>query len=291
MNRTLTGIRGLRVGHWTDPVGRTGCTVILCPPEGCVASAAFVGPSPGTREAALLAPEKRVARIHALLLTGGSAFGLAAADGVVRFLEEQGVGHPTPAGPVPIVPAAVIYDLMLGDPKARPDAEAGYQAAARATDAPVAEGAVGAGAGASAGKYIAPVPTGLGSALVEHRGVRVGALAVVNPVGDVYSPDGRLLAGHGRREAFLEAALGFGHTTLLAVGVEAPIAKAEARQLADAAQGVLGRVIRPSHTPWDGDAAFVLATGRGPQAPLPLLAALVQEAVVEAVVRAATVGR
>lgn len=287
MNDTLTAVAGLRVGHWTHPDARTGVTAVLCPEEGCVASASFAGPSPGTREAALLAPEKRVERVHALVFTGGSAFGLAAADGVVRFLHERGVGHPTRMGPVPIVPAAVIYDLLVGEP-VWPGPQEGYAAAASASADPVASGPVGAGAGATAGKYKTPVPTGLGSALARWRDLCVGALAVVNPVGDVYEPGGRMLAGHGDREAWMRAEpRPAENTTLVALATDAPISKREARMLAEAGQAALARAIRPSHTPWDGDAVFVLATGRGSPAPLAALAALVQEAAVAAVLRAA----
>jgi L-aminopeptidase/D-esterase-like protein len=285
-NRSLTAIEGLRVGHYTDSVGMTGCTVVLCPHEGCVASASFLGPSPGTREGILLSPEKKVERIHALLFTGGSAFGLGAADGVMRWLEERGIGHPTRHGPVPIVPAAVIYDLVIGDPKARPGPEAGYAAAAAANSDPVNMGAVGAGRGATAGKYLRPVPSGLGSALVEHRGFRVGALAVVNPVGDVHDLSGRLILGHGLPKAAFDMELPLENTTLLAVGIEAPITKSLARQLAEAGHDGIARVIRPSHTPWDGDAIFVLSTGRGTEAPASLLSMLVQQAVSEAIVAA-----
>jgi len=285
-NRTITAIRGIKAGHWTDHIGKTGCTVILCPPEGAVASASFFGPSPGTREGILLSPEKKVERIHALLLTGGSAFGLAAADGVVAWLEEQGIGHKTPAARVPIVPAAVIYDLLQGDPKARPNAESGRLACEAASSAPLQIGRVGAGTGASAGKYVAPVPTGLGSSLAEFEGARVGVVAVVNPVGDVTSPEGQIVAGHGDRDAFLHATIQFGNTTLLAVAIEAPISKCQARQLADTAQSALARVIRPSHTIWDGDSAFLLSTGNGPEASMATLSVLVQEAVEQAVVSA-----
>ncbi|WP_457630487.1 P1 family peptidase [Oceanithermus sp.] len=286
MNTTLTAIPGLRVGHWTDRRRVTGVTAILCPEEGCVASASFLGPAPGSREAVLLEPQKKVERIHALVFSGGSAMGLEAASGVARYLFERGVGHPTRLAAVPIVPAAVIYDYLVGE-VAWPDAEAGYQAAAAASAEPVPPGLVGAGTGATCGKYLKPVPTGLGSALARAGEVRVGALAVVNPVGDVYAPDGRLLAGHGDRAAWLTAQLGAGeNTTLLAVGLEAPVGKAEARMLADAAQTALARVVRPSHTLWDGDAAFVLSTGAGKPAPLGLLGLLVQEAVERAVVAA-----
>lgn len=288
-NQTLTAIKGLLVGHWTDPIGQTGCTAILAP-EGAVASAAFFGPSPGTREAALLEPEKQVQQIQGLLLTGGSAFGLAAADGVMRFLEEQGLGQPTLTGPVPIVPAAVIYDLGIGDPKARPGPAQGYLAAQAATDAPVLVGRVGAGTGATAGKYLGPekaVRTGLGSSLVVAGSVKVGALAVVNPVGDVVAPDGQVLAGHGEVAALIGMFEAFGNTVLVAIGVEAPLQKAEAKQIAISVQGAIGRVIRPSHTPWDGDASFVLSTGLGPTAPLGLLSILAQEATVAAIIQVA----
>ncbi|MBB6098313.1 L-aminopeptidase/D-esterase-like protein [Deinobacterium chartae] len=290
MNTTLTALEGFRVGHWTDAEARTGCTVLLAPPQGWVASGAFLGPAPGTRETALLAPEKTVGRAHALLLTGGSAFGLAAADGVMRYLEEQGVGFETGFARVPIVPAAVIYDLGVGDARVRPTAESGYLAAQAASSAPVELGRVGAGTGATVGKYLGlehAAVGGLGSALVEQGGVRVGALAVVNAVGDVYAPSGELLAGPGR----FPGARGWGlqagtNTTLIAVGLEAAVSKAEARALADAAQAALARVVRPSHTPFDGDAAFVLSSEVAGRADPLLLTALVQEAVARAVVSA-----
>lgn len=292
---TLTDVPGFRVGHWTDPVGLTGCTVILCPDGGAVASASFLGPSPGTREGVLLAPEKRVERVHALLLTGGSAFGLAAATGVVRFLEERGVGHPTPAAKVPIVPAAVIYDLLVGDPRARPGDAQGYEAARAASDAPVPTGRVGAGTGASAGKYLGPAhtaPGGLGSSFVERAGVSVGCVAVVNPIGDVIGPRGEVLAGPGT--GVLSPGVrppDVTSTTLLAVVTEHTLGKPEARRLADAAQAALGRVIRPSHTPFDGDSAFMLSSGTRPAADPLLLAAVVQDAVAEAVWSAVRPGR
>jgi len=280
----LTDLEGFTVGVWTNERAQTGVTVVRCPPEGCLASASFLGPAPGTREAALLAPEKPVERVHALVFTGGSALGLASAAGVARRLAEEGIGHPTRIRPIPIVPAAVIYDLLLGEPT-WPDADAGYRAAADASRAPVPEGPVGAGAGASAGKYRTPVPTGQGSARVEAGGVQVAALAVVNPVGDVYDLKGRLLAGHGEPRPFLPSPLE--NTTLVAVGLEAPLTKPQAKLLADAGQAAIGRVVRPSHTPWDGDSVFVLSTGRGRAAPLGLLTALVQEAVAAAIIRAA----
>ncbi|MFD2610657.1 P1 family peptidase [Deinococcus taklimakanensis] len=287
MNTTLTAVPGFRVGHWTDLQAQTGCTVILCPPEGAVASASFIGPSPGTREGVLLAPEKTVERVHALLLTGGSAFGLAAASGVVRVLEERGVGHQTPAARVPIVPAAVIYDLAVGDPRVRPGDAQGEAAARAASDQPVPRGRVGAGTGATAGKYLGGAGAaygGLGSVCVERHGVRVGALAVVNPVGDVLDEVGGLLAGPGTGPGATAFTPGdVENTTLLAVVTEHTLTKAACRRLADAAQTALGGVIRPSHTAWDGDSAFVLSACTRPPADALLLGALVQEAVQAAV--------
>lgn len=287
MNTTLTAVPGFRVGHWTDLQAQTGCTVILCPPEGAVASASFIGPSPGTREGVLLAPEKTVERVHALLLTGGSAFGLAAASGVVRVLEERGVGHQTPAARVPIVPAAVIYDLAVGEAHVRPGDAQGEFAARAASDLPVPRGRVGAGTGATAGKYLGGAGAaygGLGSVCVERHGVRVGALAVVNPVGDVLDEVGGVLAGPGTGPGATAFTPGdVENTTLLAVVTEHTLTKAECRRLADAAQTALGGVIRPSHTAWDGDSAFVLSACTRPPADALLLGALVQEAVQAAV--------
>ena len=286
-NTTLTAVPGFQVGHWTDPVGQTGCTVILCPPEGAVASASFLGPSPGTREGVLLAPEKKVERIHALLLTGGSAFGLAAATGVMRVLEERGIGHITPFARVPLVPAAVIYDLGSGDPQARPGDAQGEAAARAASPAPVPRGRVGAGTGATAGKYlggVGAVPGGLGSVSLTRQGVQVGALAVVNPIGDVLDEQGGVLAGPGVGPGAVAFTPGdVENTTLIAVVTEHTLTKAACRRLADAAQAALGGVIRPSHTDWDGDAAFVLSAGTRPPADPLLLVTLVQEAVQGAV--------
>ena len=290
MNATLTAVPGFRVGHWTDPVGRTGCTALLCPPGGAVASASFLGPSPGTREGVLLAPEKQVERVHALLFAGGSAFGLAAATGVMRVLEEAGVGVDTLGGRVPIVPAAVIYDLGVGSAQARPGEREGELAARAASAGAVVRGRVGAGTGATVGKYLGPeraTPGGLGSAYLERGGVAVGALAVVNPVGDVVDGTGQVLAGPGVGPGRGSAQLRSGeHTTLVAVATAHALSKSECRRLADAAQTALARVIRPSHTPWDGDSAFVLSSGEAPAADPLLLSALVQDAVCAAILDA-----
>lgn len=280
-NTTLTAVPGFRVGHWTDPVGLTGCTVILCPPGGAVASASFLGPSPGTREGVLLSPDKKVERVHALLFTGGSAFGLGAAQGVVKVLEERGIGHETPWARVPIVPAAVIYDLGIGDAKARPDAAAGEHAARTASEMPVLRGRVGAGTGATAGKYTGGgVPGGLGSVFLERHGVSVGAIAVVNAIGDVLDEKGGVLAGPGA-VSFTPGDVE--STTLVAVVTEHTLTKADCRRFADAAQCALARVIHPSHTFWDGDSAFMLSSGTKPAPDPMLMGALVQEAVCAAV--------
>ncbi len=275
-------------GVWTDPRAATGVTVVRCPPSGCLASASFLGPAPGSREAALLAPEKPVERLNALVFTGGSALGLEAASGAARRLAEEGIGHPTRVRPVPIVAAAVIYDLLVGEAR-WPGLEAGYRATADARPGAPPEGRVGAGTGATAGKYAGPVPTGQGYALVEEEGVRVAALAVPNPVGDVYDPEGELVAGHGHPRPRPGRPLE--NTTLVAVLLEARLHKPAAKLLADAAQAAIGRVVRPSHTPWDGDATFVLSTTDGPEAPLGLLAMLAQEATATAIVRGARGGR
>lgn len=302
---TLCDVEGLRVGHWSDPQAQTGCTVILCPDEGCVASGEVRGGAPGTRETALLAPDKSVQRVHAVLLSGGSAFGLAAATGVMDALEARGVGFQTPFGVVPIVPAAVIYDLGVGLPSPRPDAAAGRRALEAATAEPVTQGRVGAGTGASCGKYLGftrAEPSGLGSAARTAQGATVAALSVANPVGDIIDPfTGAVVAGArltgGSRpdparllEAFTDALmrdLAGTNTTLVVVATDAPLSKADAQVLAQSAHVGIARVTRPSHTPSDGDTSFVLSTGRGPAVPLTLLAVAVQEVVAAAILRGA----
>jgi L-aminopeptidase/D-esterase-like protein len=296
---TLTALPGVRVGHWTDPVGRTGCSVVLFDPPGAVTSGLVLGAAPGSREIALLAPEKTIERVHALVLAGGSAFGLDAASGVVRYLEERGVGFPTPFGVVPIVPAAVLFDLSVGDPKARPDAAAGYRAAAAAHRGAVAEGAVGAGTGATVGKFTgfaAAQRSGIGSAVLRVRGARVGALAVSNAIGDVVDPDsGELVAGCGagrdpeRAVELFEPAPG-AHTTLVVVVTDAPLTKAEAHALAIAAHVGIAHVTRPSHTVHDGDTAFVSSVGGGPAVPTAALGVAVQAVVARALLRGTRAG-
>ncbi len=296
-NDTLTALPGVRVGHWSDPLARTGCTVVLLPDAGAITSGLALGAAPGSRESALLAPEKSVAFAHALLLTGGSAFGLAAAEGVMRLLEARGIGHPTPAGPVPIVPAAVLFDLMVGDARVRPGEREGAAAVEAASAAPVAMGAVGVGTGATVGKLVggfeAAAPSGLGSLVRRVHGASIGALAVSNASGDLFDPaDGALVAGSGhngdpeRVSALLEMPT-LGNTTLVVVVTDAPLTKVEAYALAQAAHIGIARVTRPSHTVQDGDTAFVSSTATGPRVGLAALGVAVQEVVAGALLRGA----
>ena len=272
---------------------------MLCPEPGCTASGEVRGSAPGTRETALLEPEKTVQQVQAVLLTGGSAFGLGAADGVMRYLEERGQGFATPFGAVPIVPAAALYDLSRGDPTVRPDAEAGYRACEAATTEPVQQGRVGVGTGSNCGKYLGferAQVSGLGSASVQVGGAVVAALAAANPVGDIVDPNtGQVIAGvKSETGSYLgrftqapfntvDTDIAGSNTTLVVVATDAPISKAEAKALAGSAHVGIARVTRPSHTVSDGDTTFCLSTGTGPQVPLMLLSVAVQEVVAEAI--------
>ncbi|MBC7226347.1 MAG: P1 family peptidase [Thermoflexales bacterium] len=302
----LTDVPGIRVGHATDPVGLTGCTVVLCE-EGAIGGVDQRGGAPGTRETDLLRPMHLVEKVHAVLLTGGSAFGLAAADGVMRYLEERGVGFDTGVAKVPIVPAAVIFDLSLGDPAARPDAAMGYAACQAATDGPVPEGNVGAGTGASAGKVLGvtrAMKTGIGSAAIRlGDGLVVAALMVANPFGNVVDPQtGWILAGvrppDMERPADTLLLLQFFYeqgllrpfpTTNTVIGVvatNARMSKEQVNKVAQMAQDGIARAVRPAHTMFDGDTLFALATGEKP-ADVNVVGALAAEVVAQAIVRAA----
>ncbi|HEX2026158.1 MAG TPA: P1 family peptidase [Actinomycetota bacterium] len=252
----ITRVEGITVGHWTDPVGRTGCTVILAPP-GTVGSGEVRGGAPGTRETDLLRPGMLVEEVHAVVLCGGSAFGLAAADGVVRWLEARRVGFDAGVARVPIVPAAVVFDLDVGDPAARPGPMEGAAACEAASPEP-AVGPVGAGTGATVGAD--RVPGGLGSAAVDGGGAVVGALAVVNPFGAVVDDEGRPVAGRipdpGAPPRWPGA-----NTVLGVVATDARITKERAHAMAVAAHDGLARAVEPAHTMWDGDTVFTLATG------------------------------
>jgi L-aminopeptidase/D-esterase-like protein len=305
-HRGLTAVPGLRVGHYTLSERSTGCTVILAP-NGAVAGVDVRGGAPGTRETDLLDPVNTVERVHAIVLSGGSAFGLDAAGGTVRWLEEHGIGFPTTAGRVPIVPAAVLFDLGLGDPRIRPTAECGYKAAAAASGGPVAEGNVGAGAGATVGKLLGPgraMKGGLGSAaLTLPDGLVVGALVAVNAVGDVVDPgSGQVVAGvrtpDGRGLADARVLLRSGalsgarsplhgeNTTLVVVATNARLTKAQATKVARMAHDGLARAIAPAHLPSDGDTVFALATGARGEADVGTVGALAAEATADAILRA-----
>ena len=294
MTGDLTDVPGIRVGHWSDPVGATGGTGVLMPDEGAVASVDVRGAAPGTRETDVLHPDNQVQVAHAFVLTGGSAFGLATADGVMRRLEERGVGVPTPGGPVPIVPAAVVFDLTTGSPPGRPSAAAGHAAcvAAEAAD-PCGRGSVGAGTGATVGKLFGPDearPGGLGTASITlPGGGTVAALAVVNAVGDVVDRDGTVLAGPGTVRRILEDGLPVApplgtNTTLVVVATDVTLSKVQAHRVAVTSHDGLAHAIRPVHTAYDGDAVFVASTGRVEVGDTSLL--LLQTAAVEVVASA-----
>ncbi|RTH28605.1 6-aminohexanoate hydrolase [Thermus scotoductus] len=269
-------VPGLRVGHFTDLEALTGSTVVLVE-EGAVGAVDVRGAAPGTRETDLLSPENTVEKVQAILLTGGSAFGLRAADGVVRYLAERGKGFPTPGGVVPIVPAAVLYDLGRGKVHRPPGAEAGYQAAL-AVGEEVEEGSVGAGTRAVAGGVKGGV--GLAGYALEE-GYRVMALVAVNSLGRPFDPlTGRLYGeeflAEGERALLPDRSRYWGspedyrypfllgqNTTLAVVATDAPLSKAQARRLAIMAQDGIARAIRPAHTPLDGDLVFALALGEG----------------------------
>ncbi|HLZ71233.1 MAG TPA: P1 family peptidase [Dehalococcoidia bacterium] len=273
----IGGIPGLRVGHWTNLDGPTGCTVVLAPDEGAVAAVSQRGGAPGTRETDALRPGNAVARVHAVLLTGGSVFGLAAATGVVRFLEERGVGFETRAGRVPIVPAAVLFDLGLGDAAIRPDEAAGYAACAAAHEGDCSAGSIGAGSGATVAKAAGverALKGGLASACERlHDGTRVAALIAANALGDIIDVEtGKRLAWPradetGRRPTAIEllrsrgalSAGGFTNTTLVVIATTAALTRSQLQRVAEMGHAGLARAIDPSHTPADGDTVFALA--------------------------------
>jgi L-aminopeptidase/D-esterase-like protein len=244
-------IPGVKVGHWTDFEARTGCTAVLFP-EGTVASGEIRGGAPATREWALLDPQRLVDRVDAMLLCGRSAFGLAAADGAMRWLEERGRGLPTPAGPVPIVVAAALFDLPVGDPSVRPGPHQGYTACENARESGYETGAVGAGTGATVGQWRGEErPSGLAVAREDHGELLVGALAVVNAFGDLRgTPEGDPSAGHAGA-----------NTTLAVLATNGRLTKGECLLVAQSAHSGLARALEPVHTQFDGDAALAAATG------------------------------
>lgn len=262
---SITAVPGIRVGHWSDPVAMTGVTVVVVP-EPNVATVEVRGAAPGTRETALLAPGMKVEAVQAIVFCGGSAFGLAAADGVVRELERDERGHPTPAGVVPIVPAAVIFDLLVGDPSVRPGPEEGAAAYRSASDAEVEMGNVGAGTGATVAAWRGPQHRrkgGLGSFSMEVGEAIVGALAVVNAVGDVFTLEGASLTGGPPVPApSAELLPGAGQqTTLVLLATDARLDRALLQRLCVRGHDALGVCLRPGHTRYDGDAVFAVSCG------------------------------
>lgn len=300
---TITDVEGILVGHVSDFEGLTGCTAILCG-EGAVGGVDVRGSASGTRELDALGPLHLVEKVHGLLLAGGSAFGLEAAAGLMQYLEEQGIGFDVGVTKVPIVPAAILFDLHVGDPRRRPDRAMGYQAASNASSGPVEEGSVGAGTGATVGKLFGvryAMKGGIGTASVKLAGgLIVGALVAVNAFGDVLDPAiGRILAGardpkDGKRlpgsVSLMKAGVerkGFAgeNTTLTVVATNAILTKVETTKVAQMGHDGLARTIAPVHTTLDGDVVFALATGKLP-GDVNAVGLAAAEAVAESIVRA-----
>ena len=303
--RGLTAVQGVKVGQVTLAARPTGCTVVLVE-GGAVAGVDVRGAAPGTRETDLLDPVNMVPVVHGIVLAGGSAFGLDAASGVMRYLEEKGVGFATRAATVPIVPAAILYDLGVGDARVRPDADCGYRAAKGATAGAIREGSVGAGAGATVGKLMGPgraMKGGIGTASVTLAdGLTIAALVAVNAVGDVIdqatgqivagvrTADGKGFADARRliRDGVMHRPPGPGeNTTIGVVATNARLTKAQASKIAQMAHDGLARAISPVHTMSDGDTMFALGTGTiAGEADMLTIGALAAEVVAEAIVRA-----
>ncbi len=304
---SICDVPGIRVGHAQNDIGKTGCTVII-PENGAVAGIDIRGSAPGTREVETLQPVRLVPKIHAILLTGGSAFGLDASGGVQQFLEERDIGYDVGITKVPIVPSAVIFDLREGDAKIRPDKQMGYDASAHATSKPPKEGRVGAGRGATVGKaagYEFRMKGGIGTNSIKLGEIYVGSLVVVNAFGDVIDPhSGAIIAGARDSESNgfinceqylktyaiepfpVEPFRAATNTTLAVVATDALLTKEETIKVAQMAQDGLSRAIRPVHTPYDGDLVFCLSVGqkRGNVTTIGLVAAeLVADAIVRAV--------
>lgn len=305
MNGAITDVEGIKVGHYTDLGAVTGCTVVLCE-GGAYAGVDVRGGAPGTRETDLLNPVNQVEQVHGILVSGGSAFGLNAAAGVMRYLEERGVGFDVGVARVPIVPGAVLFDLMIGRADVRPDAEAGYQACLAATSGPVAEGSVGAGTGATAGHLFGmryATKSGLGTASQKiANGIVVGAIVAVNPYGDVLDPTTNEIVAGTRKPivgGFIDtaaqlkgrvgqAAVSLANTTIGVVATNAYLTKVQATKVAQMAHDGLAMTIRPIHTMIDGDTVFALATGK-PQkdtGDVSVIGTVAAEVLAQAIVRA-----
>ncbi|MDZ7266027.1 MAG: P1 family peptidase [candidate division KSB1 bacterium] len=303
MSASLCEVPGLRVGHAHDTAARTGCTVILPPPP-AIAGVDVRGSAPGSREIEALKPVRLVQEVHGILFTGGSAFGLNAAAGVQRYLEEQNVGFDVGVARVPIVPAAVIFDLHVGDPRVRPTAEMAYQACCEASTTESRQGAVGAGCGATVGKVLGvphSMAGGLGMASWRHGQLVIGVLAVVNAYGDIVDPQTGMLVAGARQpdgsfldtQAYLQAhpfapAHAWSNTTLVLVATNAQFNRVEITKVAQMAQDGLARAIRPAHTPFDGDMVFAISCGTE-RASLLAVGALAADLVAAAIVSAVRV--
>ncbi|MDP6494013.1 MAG: P1 family peptidase [Dehalococcoidia bacterium] len=306
LHNAITDVAGIQVGHFTNREAATGCTVILCP-EGAVAGVDVRGSAPGTRETDLMRPGNLVQQVHGILLSGGSAYGLDAASGVMRYLEEKGIGFHIGPGVVPIVPAAIIFDLGLVTHTVRPGPEEGYAACLNASVQPPEEGSVGAGTGATVGKVMGKALAtkgGLGTSSIQLGNVVVGALAVVNALGDVVDPEtGQVMAGPRDEEnkkffrtvdvlanpgRELEPQTSSINTTLAVVATNASLNKEQANKLAQMGQDGLALAVRPCHSMADGDVVFILATGKSDaEVDMRQLCSTVTMAVAQAVVRAA----
>ncbi|MFH0844267.1 MAG: P1 family peptidase [Pseudomonadota bacterium] len=312
MYHAITDIEGIEVGHWSNLEAGTGCTVVLCK-QGAVGGVDVRGSAPGTRETDLMRPMNLVQKVHAVILSGGSAFGLDAAGGVMRWLEERGIGFDVGLGVVPIVAAAVLFDLNIGQFHVRPGPEEGYAACEAADAGPVSEGSIGAGTGATVGKIMGPsfaTKGGVGTAARRiGGGVTVGALVAVNAYGDIIDPSsGKIIAGARDPQSggFLNTVermqmesgqTGFGfpsNTTLSVIATDAVLSKEESNKLAQMAHDGLARAIQPIHTLLDGDTVFALATGKRTDSKVDLTvlgtvgARVVSEAVIRAVRQAAS---
>ena len=302
MYNAITDVPGIKIGHYTDKEAITGCTVILCE-AGAVAGVDVRGSAPGTRETDLLRPMNLVEKVQAILFSGGSAFGLDSAGGVMRYLEERGFGHETMVAKVPIVPAAIIFDLNIGSSKIRPGAEEGYKACLAASNKGVAEGCVGAGTGATVGKILGidkATKGGLGTASQKiGGGIIVAALVVVNAVGDVIDPRTRkILAGprHQQNKGFLSTVEILkqayskqdsvpANTTLGVVATNAALNKEQVNKVAQMAQDGVARAISPSHTMHDGDVMFALSLGEK-VSDVTIVGSVAAEVVADAIIRA-----
>lgn len=303
---SISDVPGLKVGHHTLSKRSTGCTVLLCE-EGATAGVDVRGSAPGTRETDLLDPVNLVDKVHAVMLSGGSAYGLDTATGAMRYLEEHGIGFKIAGGVVPIVPAAVLMDLAVGDFSIRPDAEAGYLACKAASNQPSGEGSIGAGSGAAVGKMFGmehAMKGGLGTAshAIPGTGIVVGAVVAVNAVGDVYAPNSsRLLAGARRTDGkgfrnSMDAIMqghgvmssAGGNTTIGAIATNAPFTKAELKKIAAMSHDGFARTINPVHTMWDGDTIFALSTGKaaGIRADVTAIGAIAATVMAHAIARA-----